>query len=68
MLKNILKLDGAQKMSKNEQKSINGGIGGCKQPVPSVNGTCPTGYWYAGVFGGPVDGPEFCQPITNSCR
>lgn len=26
MLKNILKLDGAQKLSKNEQKSINGGI------------------------------------------
>ena len=25
MLKNILKLDGAQKLSKNEQKSINGG-------------------------------------------
>ena len=26
MLKNILKLEGAQKLSKNEQKSINGGI------------------------------------------
>ena len=26
MLKNILKLDGAQKLSKNEQKSINGGV------------------------------------------
>ena len=26
MLKNILKLDGAQQLSKNEQKSINGGI------------------------------------------
>ena len=26
MLKNILKLDGAQKLSKNEQKTINGGI------------------------------------------
>jgi hypothetical protein len=25
MLKNILKLEGAQKLSKNEQKSINGG-------------------------------------------
>ena len=25
MLKNILKLDGAQKLSKNEQKNINGG-------------------------------------------
>ena len=27
MLKNILKLDGAQQLSKNEQKEINGGIG-----------------------------------------
>ncbi len=26
MLKNILKLDGAQQLSKNEQKSINGGL------------------------------------------
>ena len=26
MLKNILKLNGAQQLSKNEQKSINGGI------------------------------------------
>jgi hypothetical protein len=26
MLKNILKLEGAQKLSKNEQKSINGGL------------------------------------------
>ena len=26
MLKNILKLEGAQKLTKNEQKSINGGI------------------------------------------
>ena len=28
MLKNILKLNGAQQLSKNEQKSISGGIGG----------------------------------------
>ena len=68
MLKSILKLDGAQKLSKIEQKSINGGIWGCKKPVPSVNGVCPTGYWYAGVFGQPIDGPENCQPITNPCR
>jgi hypothetical protein len=26
MLKNILKLDGAQELTKNEQKSINGGV------------------------------------------
>ena len=35
MLKNILNLDGAQQLSKNEQKEINGGI-----PVPS--GSCAT--------------------------
>ena len=33
MLKNILKLEGAQKLTNNEQKSINGGgywcLGGC---------------------------------------
>jgi hypothetical protein len=29
MLKNILKLEGAQKLSKNEQKSISGGIPYC---------------------------------------
>jgi hypothetical protein len=29
MLKNILKLEGAQKLSKNEQKSINGGVSYC---------------------------------------
>jgi hypothetical protein len=29
MLKNILKLNGAQKLSKTEQKSINGGIPYC---------------------------------------
>lgn len=31
MLKNILKLDGAQKLSKSEQKSINGGGGLCSE-------------------------------------
>jgi hypothetical protein len=52
MLKNILKLDGAQKLSKNEQKNINGGIKIChgRKPccgpfpegtlMPSQNG-CP---------------------------
>jgi hypothetical protein len=32
MLKNILKLEGAQKLSKNEQKSINGGLRDCIDP------------------------------------
>lgn len=34
MLKNILKLSGAQQLSKTEQKSINGGKKQCKQSVP----------------------------------
>lgn len=40
MLKNILKLDGAQKLSKNEQKSINGGFIGCFNNSPNI---CPIG-------------------------
>jgi hypothetical protein len=39
MLKNILKLEGAQKLTRNEQKSINGGLA-CR----SDNGSCPAGY------------------------
>jgi hypothetical protein len=35
MLKNILKLEGAQKLTKNEQKTIQGGKILCK-----VNGVC----------------------------
>jgi hypothetical protein len=37
MLKNILKLDGAQELSKNEQKSIKGGL------ACNVDGNCPAG-------------------------
>jgi hypothetical protein len=33
MLKNILKLEGAQKLTKNEQKSINGGLKDCINPA-----------------------------------
>ncbi|WP_189337072.1 hypothetical protein [Flavobacterium laiguense] len=32
MLKNILNLEGAQKLTKNEQKSINGGRPYCSSP------------------------------------
>jgi len=38
MLKNILKLDGAQELSKNEQKAINGGLA-----CGSYDGHCPSG-------------------------
>jgi hypothetical protein len=37
MLKNILKLEGAQKLTKNEQKNISGGW------VPPPGGFCPNG-------------------------
>ncbi len=46
MLKNILNLDGAQPLSKNEQKSINGGItkecadaysNGCNRTISAVD-------------------------------
>jgi hypothetical protein len=49
MLKNILKLDGAQKLTKNEQKSIKGegvypppGSSRCSPRSEFVN--CPVGY------------------------
>lgn len=41
MLKNILNLDGALQLSKNEQKSINGGKIGCRE---TTNTSCPSGY------------------------
>ena len=51
MLKNILKLDGAQKLNKNEQKSINGGTwADCVKPALSLDiydvthVVCPVGY------------------------
>ena len=36
MLKNILKLEGAQKLTKNEQKSINGGLKDCIDPTTNT--------------------------------
>jgi hypothetical protein len=38
MLKNILNIEGAQKLTKNEQKSINGGRMAC-----DTTHLCPTG-------------------------
>ena len=55
MLKNILKLNGAQLLSKNEQKSINGAGGRylCNDTLPAVvcrsKSACqqnPDGSWY----------------------
>jgi hypothetical protein len=36
MLKSILKLEGSQKLSKNEQKSINGGLKDCIDPTTNT--------------------------------
>ena len=50
MLKNILKLDGAQQLRKKKKKSINGGLptdcmyDGCVYlPYPAPAGVCPAG-------------------------
>lgn len=56
MLKNILNLEGAQQLSKNEQKSINGGLINCAHD----HNICPTGQCCksigntCGTIGGPV--------------
>jgi hypothetical protein len=42
MLKNILNLEGAQKLTKNEQKSINGGRIACDATHPCPTGQCCT--------------------------
>jgi hypothetical protein len=46
MLKNILNLDGAQELTRNEQKSINGGRRKCGWPNACPNGVpcCDDGY------------------------
>ena len=65
MLKNILKLQGAQQLTKNDQKSINGGIkprnGFCPLSFTSPNGEqiCPEGYFPASVN---ADGTYNCCP------
>jgi hypothetical protein len=40
MLKNILDLEGAQKLTKNEQKEVNGGIGGGYTYCPITKDEC----------------------------
>jgi hypothetical protein len=39
MLKNILKLEGAQKLTKDQQKSINGGVIQCECSQVFIDGT-----------------------------
>ena len=44
MLKNILKLEGAQKLTKNEQKSINGGaVAYCQRSQCDTDAACSGG-------------------------
>ncbi len=54
MLKNILKLNGAQQLSKNEKVNISGGW------VPQIGQRCPVGSCQY-VENGP------CRKISNSC-
>lgn len=52
MLKNILKLSGAQELSKNQQKSINGGRPpGCQGTDVTNCGTPPAGTIYRCIGG-----------------
>ncbi|NRS89754.1 hypothetical protein HNQ02_002686 [Flavobacterium sp. 7E] len=51
MLKNILKLEGAQKLTKNEQKSISGGDISCPGEYPTG---CFSGYYYCPNPGLPI--------------
>ncbi len=57
MLKNILKLEGAQQLSKIDQKSISGGACLCY-------GRCPSGYHCVGKCGCEIDCPPgmVCLP------
>jgi hypothetical protein len=55
MLKNILKLEGAQELTKNEQKSINGGLNTC------FEGGCRPGECC--VLTGPKEG--ICHSIAK---
>jgi hypothetical protein len=50
MLKNILNLNGAQQLSKKDQKSTNGGACQCQ-------GRCPLGYHCVGKCGCEIDCP-----------
>ncbi|MEO8515827.1 MAG: hypothetical protein ABI426_03740 [Flavobacterium sp.] len=55
MLKNILNLEGAQKLTVAEQKVINGGIGiGCKYVLPDVDDPfyCGPGYTFKSYVAG----------------
>jgi hypothetical protein len=54
MLKNILNLEGAQKLTKNEQKSIKG----ANAPGGAAWGRCPKGYQQCEAWGA-------CVPV---CR
>ena len=58
MLKNILNVDGAEQLSANAQKAINGGLRAC-----GVNDSCPSGYCCSGSvcykFGTPG---HLCNP------
>jgi hypothetical protein len=57
MLKNILNLDGAQQLSKNEQKEINGGrklyTGTCENLPGGWQMICPTGTTCVDTINGP---------------
>ena len=63
MLKNILKLDGAQKLSKNEQKSINGGITQAMAQCMAENG-CVMGAHPSNWVNGCGAKTIWCPPLV----
>jgi hypothetical protein len=63
MLKNILNLDGAQQLSKIEQKTINGGKIACSAATncgPNMCCSAPTS-----SFGGDFPLGGYCAPINS---
>ncbi|WP_159778821.1 hypothetical protein [Flavobacterium sp. 9AF] len=68
MKKSILNLTGAQSLSKNEQKKINGGITQgmaiCCKSKSQLGGSCNSSYPYLkGAWCCSVPDPNTCEPI-----
>jgi hypothetical protein len=57
MLKNILKLEGAQKLTQNEQKSINGGLDKCIRV-----------FYYASTAADCAEEGGLYSAVTGKCR
>ncbi len=63
MLKNILKLEGAQKLTKNEQKSINGGLTTCLERGCAAGECCVSTGPQEGICHSIAKYPSLCGDI-----